>query len=409
VWGCAALFYGFQFVLRVSPNVIAHDLMDSLTLDACMLGALSSFYYYGYAFMQIPSGLLLDRLGPRLPLVFACLMCTLGSVIFGYVESFPLLALGRTFMGIGSAFAFLSCIKLISLYFEVRFLSILVGLTLTVGTIGATAGNAPFGMLVDSIGWRNSHYVLGTVSLMITLIAWFVIPENHLHRTPKNAHKVETLRRSLKSIALNPQTWLYGFYGFAMYVPLSGFADLWGTPFVMETYKIKKTVAAGATSLFYVGLGFGAPAWSYYANRVKSYKKSMMYSALASTLFVTILLYVPIPFTLMHVLMALAGFCVGGQFSSFSGVASLNPLHRTATASGVHNMMCMLSGVVMQPLIGLCLVFCKQNDPQCLGVVSRYAQKHFLQTLSIIPLFLVVACIITCFMKETFPQNTQKT
>lgn len=408
VWGCAALFYGFQFVLRVSPSVIAHDLMESLTLDACMLGTLTSFYYYGYSTMQIPSGIILDRLGPRRPLVLACLMCTVGSGIFGYAESLPLLSFGRTLMGVGSAFAFLSCVKLASLYFEARILSIIVGLTMTVGTIGATAGGAPFGMLVDSIGWRDSHYVLGTVSLLIALASWLVIRENQLHNEHKKEREGETLRMSLKSIIYNPQTWIYGLYGFAMYVPLSGFADLWGTPFVMETYKIEKTVAAGATSLFYIGLGFGAPAWSYYSTRVQSYRKGMMYSAIACTIFLTSLLYVPVSFAVIHVLLALAGFCAGGQFIAFAGVAALNPIHRTGTASGVHNMLCMLSGVAMQPLLGFFLDLAKQNDPQCLGVLGQYTQAHFLQSLSVIPLFLVIACIATYYMKESFPQNTKQ-
>jgi hypothetical protein len=68
----------------------------------------------------------------------------------------------------------------------------------------------------------------------------------------------------------------------------------------------------------------------------------------------------------------------------------------------------MLSGVAMQPLLGFFLDFCKQNDPQCLGLAGRYTQEHFLQSLSVIPLFLVIACIAAYYMKESFPQTAKK-
>jgi MFS family permease len=405
VWGCAAFFYGFQFILRVSPSVISHDLMRDLHLDACLLGALSSFYYIGYSAMQIPSGIILDRLGPRRPLTVACLLCAGGAFLFSYAESLTLLSVARTFMGIGSAFAFLSCVKLASLYFPPRILSILVGFTMTVGTLGATAGGAPLGMLVDASGWRMANTVLGFVSLVIAVAAFLVIRENAQHTTNEEERAGETLVQSLILIAKNPQTWIYGLYGFAMYVPLSGFADLWGTPFVMEAYKMDRTAAAGTMSLFYVGLSIGAPTWSYYATRVQSYRMAMMYSALASVLCLTLVLYVHVPVYALYGLMMLAGFAVGGQFIAFAGVTALNPLYRTGTASGMHNMLCMISGIAMQPLLGHFLDLCQKADPTCMGVIGCYTKEHYLKSLAIIPLTLIFALVITVFMKDTFPKE----
>ncbi|MBA4118287.1 MAG: hypothetical protein C0514_05255 [Candidatus Puniceispirillum sp.] len=405
VWGCAALFYGFQFVLRVSPGVIAEDLMRDLALDACMTGVLASCYYIGYSAMQIPTGVILDRFGPRRPLVFACLLCCIGALIFGYAQSLTLLQIGRTFMGVGSAFAFLSCVKLASLYFPPRILSILVGLTLSVGTFGATVAGAPFGMLVDATNWRVANYVLAGVSLLIALAAWIVIRENAAHTASREENRSEPLIQGIKSVLVNPQTWIYGLYGFAMYVPLSGFADLWGTPFITEAYKMDKTTAAGVTSLFYIGLGFGAPLWSYWATRILSYRRAMMWGALTSTIFMTSVLYLPMSLLPLYVVMALAGFCAGSQFMAFAAVSALHPLHRTATSSGVHNMLCMLSGVAMQPLLGHFLDRCLACDPKCVGVMGRYTHEHFLWSLAIIPVFLVIAFVLTLVMKETFPRG----
>lgn len=407
VWGCAALFYGFQFVLRVSPGVIAENLMRDLALDACMTGALASFYYIGYSIMQIPTGVILDRFGPRRPLVFACFLCCVGALIFGYAESLTLLKVGRAFMGVGSAFAFLSCVKLASLYFPPRILSILVGLTLSVGTFGATVAGAPFGMLVDATNWRVANYVLAGVSLVIALASWLIIREKASHVESRQESKAESLVVGIESVLRNPQTWIYGLYGFAMYVPLSGFADLWGTPFITEAYQMDKTLAAGVTSLFYIGLGFGAPLWSYWATRIGSYRRAMLWGAISSTLFMVAVLYLPMSLYPLYAVMTLAGFCAGSQFMAFAAVSALHPLRRTATASGVHNMLCMLSGVAMQPLLGHFLDLCLACDPKCVGVMGRYTHDHFLTSLAIVPVFLGLAIFLTLMMKETFPKDEQ--
>lgn len=413
VWGCAAVFYGFQFLLRVSPSVIAQELMSTLAIDACTLGTLTSFYYYGYATMQIPSGIILDRMGPRRPLVIACLLCTVGCALFGFAESLPLLSVARTFMGVGSAFAFLSCVKLASFYFDARILSILVGLTMSLGTIGATLGDAPLGLLVKLYDWRVANYVLAGISVVIALAAWFLVEEI---RTPgarkrqaqaQDPVEAETsstsgVLESFLKIISNPQAWIYGGYGFAMYVPLSGFADLWGTPFLSEAYHLSPAKAAGIKSFFYIGLGVGAPLWSFYMTRLQSYKNGLLQSAIAGALAMSITLYVPLPLVLMSPLLFLSGFSVAGQFAAFAAAAALNKASETATSSGVHNMICMLSGIVMQPLIGYVLDTCREADVLC---PLDYTYSHFLTSLSVIPISLVVAVIFCFFMKETFPRD----
>ena len=405
VWGCAALFYGFQFLLRVSPGVISADVMRDLSLDACTTGTLFSWYYIAYAAMQIPTGVILDRFGPRRPLIIACFMLCAGAALFGYAQSVPLLALARASMGIGSAFAFLSCVKLASLYFSQRILSILVGLTLSVGTIGGIAAGTPFRILVEATNWREANYILAAGSLVIALAAWLIIRENELNVTQRQASKSEPLLQGVMAVLKNPQTWIFGLYGFAMYVPLSGFADLWGTPFIAEAYKMDTTAAGGVSSLFYAGLCVGAPLWSYWATRILSYRRAMMWGALTVTLLMALVLYLPLSSYMLCVAMTLSGFCAGSQFMAFAAVSALHPLHRTATSSGVHNMLCMLSGVAMQPLLGHFLDRCLACDPKCVGVMGRYTHEHFLWSLAIIPVFLVIAFVLTLVMKETFPRG----
>ena len=82
VWGIAAVFYAFQFMLRVSPGVLANDLMRDFQIDACSLGLLTACYYYAYSSLQIPAGALMDRLKPRKMMTFAAILCSTGCLLF---------------------------------------------------------------------------------------------------------------------------------------------------------------------------------------------------------------------------------------------------------------------------------------------------------------------------------------
>jgi MFS family permease len=82
VWGLGAAFYAYGFFQRVAPAVMVDDLMRDFALGAVLLGSLSAAYFYAYAAVQIPVGILLDRFGPRPLLLGATLLAAAGSVLF---------------------------------------------------------------------------------------------------------------------------------------------------------------------------------------------------------------------------------------------------------------------------------------------------------------------------------------
>ncbi|MFN7710268.1 MAG: MFS transporter [Holosporales bacterium] len=405
MWLCAALFYGFQFIIRVSPSVMADDLMAALSLDACFLGTLASFYYYGYSFMQIPAGVLLDLIGPRRPLALACFLCAIGCFMFASGASPILLGFGRLMMGIGSAFGILTCIKIASMWFPAHRITLFVGLALVVGTTGATAGGAPLSSLVKLTDWRTAIQILGGFSALLTVFSWAVVRDHgpYLTRADHGTNPLRSVLDSVFEIVRNPQTWIYGAYGFLMYVPLSGFADLWGIPYLSQTYGVDRTVAAGAISFFYVGVGVGSPTWSFVLTHLQSFRQTLILSAILTLTLFTVIIYVSVPFSWIYVLYFLAGLVSSGQFVAFGAVAEINPKTRTATASGTHNMLCMISGTLLQPIIGK--VLDTLWDGTMVDGARVYSTEAFHYALAIIPASLVVAALLVYSLNEVYPKE----
>src|SRR5689334_17104887 len=82
MWFLAATFFASQFVFRLFPSLIMSELMQQFKIDATSFGILSAAYYVGYAGMQIPVGILLDRFHPKYVISGCALLCSIGTLPF---------------------------------------------------------------------------------------------------------------------------------------------------------------------------------------------------------------------------------------------------------------------------------------------------------------------------------------
>jgi len=411
IWGCAALFYCYQFLLRGSPNVMADDLMSSFQVDACALGILTGCYYNTYSALQVPGGTLMDTFKPRRVLTFAAVVCSVGTLIFSMADSVYIAAAGRALIGVGSAMAFLSCLKLGTLWFPSHKLPLIIGLTVALGTVGGVSAGYPLAWLVEAYGWRHAMWLVAFIGFGIAILGWILVrdtpPEELEHEVLKShgdsfAHIPETgLLTNIIEVVRKPQSWLIAAYGGLMYVPLSAFTDLWGTPFFMTAYNLDKATAATINSVMLIGLGLGSPLFPMLCNSLKAFKPTVFISAFGALILMSVVIYIPgLPLWLLIGCLFFSGIFLGGQFLAFSMTCSLNPLSASGTAGGFHNMMCMLSGVIFMPFIGKILDLWWQGG--YVNGVRAYTTSDFTFALSSIVGCLIIACIIIVPIEEKY-------
>lgn len=171
----AAIFYCYEYVLRMEPSVMVTELMHAFQVNATQFGMLTAVFYFIYTPMQIIVGPLLDLYGPRKILTSAVVACAVGSYIFGTAHTLPIAAIGRLLIGFGSAFAFVTVLKLAASWLPQRFFAFFVGLATTLGMIGGMAGDIILIPLVRSIGWKQTISV-GTIAGVILIpLVWLII------------------------------------------------------------------------------------------------------------------------------------------------------------------------------------------------------------------------------------------
>ena len=139
------MFYFYEFMLQVSPGIMKTEIKQSLLINDASFGLLSSVYFYAYALMQIPMGILIDRLGARKLLTLAAFFCATGMVLFGTFDIFSLSLSSRFLVGMGSSvISYIGCAYIIAVWFPVDSFATILGCVVAFGMMGNCSKNCPF-------------------------------------------------------------------------------------------------------------------------------------------------------------------------------------------------------------------------------------------------------------------------
>jgi MFS family permease len=286
------------------------ELIHDFNVSIASLGALSACYFYAYAIAQIPVGMLIDRYGTRSLLTGACALIATSSLVFSQTDSMLIAELCRIFIGFGSAFAFVGCLKLGTDWFPSRQFGVIVGLTNLLGVTGAILGGKPTAYLVDQTGWRGVILLSAFVGFILTVILWSVVREHTAK--PKTEplksqtkHAIRTFSMALKC----RQTWLVAIFGGLMVAPITTYSELWGVTYLIENYNFDRPTAAQITSLTFLGIAIGGPSIGWVSDYIRKRKLPMLIGMCGAALTLAILLFIPqLPTWQLYALHFIFGF-----------------------------------------------------------------------------------------------------
>jgi MFS family permease len=398
-WVLTCVFLFYEYFLRTSPSVILPALMRDFGVSAAAVGALSGFYFYVYAPMQIPVGVLLDRFGAKLLMTMATAVCGLGGVLFGVATAYWLAAAGRVLMGFGSSFAFVGMVYVSSHWFPPSLLALLVGLGNSVASLGAVFGQGPLAIAVRSFGWRGSLIFMGIVGLVLAVFMYFAMRRDIPPHSPHEGHETSTMWHNLWTVCKNGQSWLNGAVALFSYVTTNSFAGLWSVPFLVAVYHLTEETAGFAASMIYIGWIVAGPLvglisdWLGHRRIVMKVCFALAFLALLPIIFMNSL-----ALWLIYLLMFLIGAFSSGQLLNFSLAIEMNPLRVKGTATAFTNFLVAGAGAVMQPLVGVFLDLLAPGVPVVNGN-PLYSPANYRIALSLFPILMLVAFILAFFLK----------
>jgi len=350
-WLTAALFFGYAWVLRVAPSVMVEELMRDFAVGAGVLGNLSAAYFYGYAGMQIPVGVLLDRFGPRRLITISTLLCAGGCVLFAIGDTLATVTAGRFLIGASAAFSLVGAMAVAGQWFSADRFAMLSGLAMAMGMAGGVLGQAPLRIAVEASDWRTTMLLLAAGGVVLSVAAWATVRDKW-----RGSGGIANALSGLGVVARRPQTWLIALAGLGTSSPLLGFAGLWGVPFLETAYGLPRTFAATLTSMLFVGWGVGAPFFGWLSDRIGRRRPPMLAGLVFETAALVTLVYVPgLPTPALGSLCFLIGFFGSSQIVCFALVKENQSAELSGTGIGFVNMMVTGAGALFQPLVGLLL------------------------------------------------------
>lgn len=409
ICGLAAVFYCYEYLLRISPNPMIPELMQAFGVTAAGVGAISGFYFYAYTPMQLPVGVMLDRYGPRRVLTFAVFACAFGTLIFAQATDYWMAALGRFLIGFGSAFAFVGVLKLATAWLPPHRFALVAGLTTTLGMLGALFGQNALVVMVEQSGWANTLWLFGIFGFGLLPIMWFIVrdrPKGQANpSTDKNGDHLsyKKLFKDIYRILKNPQIWVNGLVGALIILPTTVFAELWGGEYLKVVYGFSAKKAAFAVSLIFLGWVIGGPIAGFISDNARNRKWPLIIGATLALLTFLVFMYVPNLSTgSVYALLLLFGIFSSVEVIVFAVAKENAPSTVTATATATTNFMIVCAGF-FQPIIGKFIDL--GWDGTLLAGKPVYTPENYKMALMILPISLALTVVFACFLKETHCQS----
>lgn len=398
IWLPLCLFFSYQFILRVSPNVMTNEILSYFHINATHFGILTSLYYLGYSLMQIPIGILLDQYGPKYVSAVCVLLCIIGAVLFSLSNYWPLALLSRFLIGVGSSGAFISSTKVLRSWAPEKYFSLFMSATITVGLLSAHQGGVLTSYLMEIVGWHKAVLYLGLVGVGLFFFILTSVKNNpKKEKTEMGSLDKVFLNKLMKNLVDQKILWI-GLWGAFLTGPLYVVADVWGISYMTSVFGWAKDQANHASSIIFFGMACGGPIVAAISDKFHHHRKSMVAVLAFGMAFILMaeMIFKPSYAVVLALNFVLGALC-SYQILVFSLVVLNTPTHLSGVTFGVVNTINMLSGFVYLPLVGRVLDYCWDGSYQ--NGIPLYSPGAYQAGISVIVIGLLLGGIGFLFTK----------
>ena len=159
---------------RANIGVVVPYMKKDFELSNTDIGALASLFFFGYAIIQVPFGLLFQRYGVRWMFSLAMLATSVATLFMGFAGSALQLKVGRTVLGFAEGPINIGILTVINRWFPPREKGTATGVFMA--SIKAAPALVPpvSALIIYYYGWREVFYVFAAPGVLLA-VAWLVL------------------------------------------------------------------------------------------------------------------------------------------------------------------------------------------------------------------------------------------
>src|SRR3990167_3859258 len=407
----ASLFFFYEFIQMNVFNSISTSLMNAFHIDAAKLGDMSSFYFISNVVFLFIAGMLLDRCATRRVILTSLAICIVGTGLFSIAHSFAWACFFRFLTGIGSAFCFLSVIRLASRWFPAKRMPLVTGLVVTMAMLGGWVSQTPMEMLAHAVHWRTALQFDAFAGIIFFLLIFVVVkdyPADQAEAHQKEQAQIQEIGyfKSLRMAFFRLQNWFGGLYVCFMNLPVGLLGGLWGVLYLTHTHDMTKVNASEISSMLFIGTLVGAPIVGWISDKIQMRRPPMLAGAIISLALVLIVIYAQqLSFYEHMTLFFLIGLCTSTQIIGYPLVAENSKRVITAMSVSVVNISVQGGSGLFQPFFGYLLD--KHMLMRAQVITTQFAASDFTWSMMIFPVGFVLAILIVFALPETLCQQRE--
>ncbi len=260
----AFLIYMLTNFHRPAVTVMGDQLIQDFGMTSVSFGFIGMVFMWTYALMQFPVGTLNDTWGPRKVLLICLVITSAGAMLFGASQSYLVLVISRILVAVGISGFSASGAKLLAEWFDRKQFGKLWGSFMGWGVMGSVLATRPLVMLMDSVGWRISFEIIGLISIVMLILAYFVIDSPKEVKTESQEKKIASTKPktsgwdNLKVAVTRPETWLVVLFFIGVNSSGQVLCALWGSVFLQTVYGFSENLAANILMVAAICMIFGS-------------------------------------------------------------------------------------------------------------------------------------------------------
>ena len=359
VWAAAVAVYILAVFHRTSLSVAGLVAVDRFDISASQLAVFTMVQLLVYAAMQIPVGVMLDRVGPRRMLTGGLILMTGGQLAFAMVSAYGPALGARVLVGMGDAMVFASVLRLVASWFAPARNPLVTQATGMFGQIGAIAAAVPMSAALATLGWSTAFTLTAGLGVVLGLVLFLVVRDTPRSDVPAEPPvRLAVVADGLKSSWAQPGTRLGLWTHFTTMSSVTAMVLLWGYPFFVQGEGLSASQAGILLTLATVASLISGPLIGSFVARHPFHRSTVVLGVIATIVTMwTLVLAWPgsAPVWLLAALMLALG--VGGPASmvGFDFARTFNPPHRLGGATGIVNQGGFIASLVTIVAIGIVL------------------------------------------------------
>lgn len=386
------MLYLMSYFQRSAPTVLSMDLLKDPGFTLSDLSLVSGITILSYGLMQMPAGLITDRLGARKTIIILTGIGVCSATAFAFVHTLGAALISRFILGIGVS-VLIPITALACRFYPPSEAGRAISLVLAAGALGPFVSSAPLAALSTLVGWRYSLFFFAGIMFLL-LVGIIFIKDNKTSPASIGSRTLADTLKGAAEILTSRRFWPLGLWMMFTSGGLFMLNTLWWGPYLMQGQGLSKIMAGNVLLASPIAMVISQPLFGWLSDVVFKNRKTPLaiatsFSVIISITFVLWKTRQSMPLLVLQTAGLTVGF-VGTAPLLFALAKESFPLRVAGTALGCVNMLYPMWAFALQKIFGTIL---EAGLARGADYMEAYAQAGWLVVFNAVGAMLMVFLI----------------